>query len=95
MKKSNVIYIILPLLLFFTYCEKQEDFNVKNLNHNIIMILGHAGMGDLYKYPNNTMESIEPVLGIGADGTELDIQMTKDSVLILFHDETLTRKDEM
>lgn len=77
------------LLLLLTHCEQEEDFHVENLNHNVIMILGHAGMGDLYKYPNNSWESIEPVIGIGADGTELDVQITKDSVLILFHDETL------
>ena len=70
-------------------CDKAENYNIKNLNHNTIMILGHAGMGDLYKYPNDTYEAIEPVIGIGADGTEVDVQITKDSVLILFHDETL------
>ena len=88
--KTNITIVVLfSLGLFFSHCNKEEGFKVKNLNHDIIMILGHAGMGDLYKYPNNTLESIEPVIGIGADGTELDVQITKDSVLILFHDETL------
>ena len=84
------IGFILLLAIFATGgCEKQEDFHVSNLNHDVIMVLGHAGMGEFYKYPNNSWESIEPALGIGADGVEIDIQMTKDSVLILFHDETL------
>lgn len=91
MKKNSKIgfVFILALTLFFSRCDKEENYNIKNLNHNVIMILGHAGMGDLYKYPNDTFESIEPLIGIGADGTEVDVQITKDSVLILFHDETL------
>lgn len=88
--KVNIsIILLLILALFFSRCDKEEDYQINNLNHNIIMILGHGGMGDLYKYPNNSMEAIKPVIGIGADGTEIDVQITKDSVLILFHDETL------
>lgn len=89
MKDKIFIILIICFGLGFSQCEKEEDFYIENLNHNVIMILGHAGMGDLYKYPNNSWEAIEPVIGIGADGTELDVQITKDSVLILFHDETL------
>ncbi len=90
--KSNhkiLTLLLLGLGLLFSQCDKEENYIIKNLNHNVIMILGHGGMGDLYKYPNNTLEAIKPVIGIGADGTELDVQITKDSVLILFHDETL------
>jgi glycerophosphoryl diester phosphodiesterase len=91
MKHKNQIIVFLSFLTFLVIigCDKQEDYHVQNLNHNIIMILGHAGMGEFYKDPNNTWESIEPALGIGADGVEIDIQMTKDSVIILFHDATL------
>jgi len=87
-KISKYLITIAFILITFS-CEKEEDFTVNNLNHNIIMILGHGGMGDLYKYPNNSLEAIIPVIGIGADGTELDVQLSKDSVLILYHDEKL------
>jgi len=87
-KKSSITFFLIVLFLGLG-CEKEDDFNIRNLNHNIIMILGHGGMGDMYKYPNNSMEAILPVIGIGADGSEIDIQLTKDSVLILYHDEKL------
>jgi glycerophosphoryl diester phosphodiesterase len=89
---KKLLYISLTGLLtmmLLSTCNKEEIYDISNLNHNTILVLGHAGMGDLYKYPNNSWESIEPVIGIGADGTEIDVQITKDSVLILFHDETL------
>lgn len=49
-------------------------------------------MGKKYKYPGNSFESIETVLNIGADGSEIDVQITKDSVLVIFHDKELSKK---
>lgn len=90
MIKKRIRYVLLLMIIFLSSnCEKEEDFNVQNLNQNVIMILGHGGMGDLYKYPNNSLEAILPVIGIGADGTEVDVQLSKDSVLMLYHDEEL------
>lgn len=37
----------------------------------------------------NSAESIEKCLRLGADGTEMDIQLTKDCVLVLYHNSTL------
>jgi glycerophosphoryl diester phosphodiesterase len=89
--KSNkkLIGLLIILAFVFSQCRDEEDFDIQNLNHNTIMILGHGGMGDLYKFPNDSYEAILPVIGIGADGSEVDVQITKDSVLILFHDATL------
>lgn len=90
MIKNSLRYIFLVAIVsLLTTCGKEKDFKVENLNHNIIMILGHGGMGDLYKYPNNSLEAIIPVIGIGADGTEVDVHLSKDSVLVLYHDEDL------
>lgn len=72
-------------LISITACNKDE-FEITNLNNNEISILGHAGMGISSIYPMNTLESILNCLNLGADGTELDVQMTKDSVLVAFHD---------
>jgi glycerophosphoryl diester phosphodiesterase len=54
--------------------------------------LGHGGGG----FPTidnpfapNSLESISSAMRAGADGVELDIQMTKDSVLVLYHDDRL------
>ena len=46
-------------------------------------------MGIAFKYPINSYESLEPCFRIGAKGSEMDVQMTKDSVLVLFHDAKL------
>ncbi len=46
-------------------------------------------MGSESIYPVNTLESFQSCLDRGADGTEMDVQVTKDSVLVIYHDENL------
>ncbi len=81
--------MILSILLFVASSCQKEDFDIINLNNNKIIVLGHGGMGIGHTYPMNSFESILNCLNLGADGTEIDVQMTKDSVLVAFHDEFL------
>lgn len=41
--------------------------------------------------PENTMPAFELAYDMGADGIELDVQMSKDGVLVICHDETIQR----
>ncbi len=68
------------------------EFEIKNLNGDSITILGHGGMGVNSIYPLNSFESIFLSLNMDSDGAEFDIQMTKDSVLVLYHDHNLSSK---
>jgi glycerophosphoryl diester phosphodiesterase len=77
------------LIIYISSCKKEStSFNIQNMN-NKVLALGHGGSGELNLYPMNTYESIMNCLDAGSDGTEWDIQMTKDSVLVAYHDETL------
>ena len=69
-------------------------FSITNLSSNQIFCFGHAGMGEAFQYPANTYESIEPCLRIGADGTEIDVQLSADSALVLYHDHDLSTKTD-
>lgn len=42
-------------------------------------------------YPENTMEAFQAAYDVGADGVELDVQLTQDGEVIVFHDATLDR----
>ncbi|MGA2526808.1 MAG: glycerophosphodiester phosphodiesterase family protein [Smithellaceae bacterium] len=42
-------------------------------------------------YPENTMESFQGAISMGADMIELDVQLTSDGEVVVFHDEKLTR----
>lgn len=83
--------IIFSCIVFFVIIScKKEEFNIQNLNGNKITALGHAGMGVGNTYPMNSSESILKCLNLGMDGTEFDVQMTKDSVLVLYHGHDLS-----
>ncbi len=47
--------------------------------------------GDVQNYPENSLEAILSAIMLGADAVEIDIRLTKDNVMVLMHDETLTR----
>ncbi len=91
MKSKHFLHLLLFYLLISS-CNNDPRIDIQNLNGDRIGVLGHRGMGIGSIYPGNSFESIEQVLNIGADGTELDVQITKDSVLVIFHDEDLSKK---
>ncbi|MCF8368826.1 MAG: hypothetical protein K9G76_07260 [Bacteroidales bacterium] len=80
---KNRISLLTFLIILFS-CEKAE-IDINNLNNNTISIFGHGGMGIGESYPVNSFESIMKCLNTGADGSEIDVQMTRDSVLVAYH----------
>lgn len=87
---------ICTLFIFFSCGKNKVDLSqIKNLNGDKITAMGHAGMGIASQFPINTFESIQSALNLGVEGTEIDIQMTKDSVLVLYHDETLEQQTNL
>lgn len=53
--------------------------------------LNFAHRGFSGKYLENTMEAFQAAYEAGADGVELDVQLTQDGEVIIFHDATLDR----
>ena len=53
--------------------------------------INYAHRGASTYYPENTMLSFRKGLEMGANGIETDVQITKDGILVLFHDDTLER----
>ena len=63
-----------------------------NLNSGILTktkITAHRGFSKAA--PENTMYAFEAALDSGADYIELDVQLTKDAQLVVFHDKTIER----
>lgn len=53
------------------------------------LIFAHRGLSKTH--PENTMTAFKAARDAGADGLELDVQLTKDHVPVLIHDETVNR----
>ncbi len=57
-----------------------------------IPVLGHRGIKA--KYPENTLPSFEAAIKLGVDLIEFDINVTKDDVLVVIHDNTIDRTSD-
>jgi glycerophosphoryl diester phosphodiesterase len=81
MRRNNIALILLLILIA---CGQKRP----KLSRDTV-ILGHGGMGIYSNYPLNSLESVVQCLELGAEGTEIDLQMSKDGVLYAYHDRTL------
>ncbi|HET6245707.1 MAG: hypothetical protein H0V01_04155 [Bacteroidetes bacterium] len=90
-KVMQALFLILIVLTLLA-CSKTES-GIVNLNEGKIGIIGHGGSGfqsETNPLPHNSFGSIVKAIEANqADGVELDIQISKDLKLILYHDRTL------
>lgn len=95
-----ISYILVTIsILGLSSCsfEKQEQqtrvekiiAEINDPKSDYIVVASHRG--DWRNYPENSIPAIESVIRMGVDIMELDVKMTKDSVLILMHDKTIDR----
>lgn len=66
-----------------------KSVNVWSMIRDRTLLLGHRGAP--VELPENTMRSFRRAVALGADGVELDVQLTRDGVPVVMHDETLER----
>lgn len=52
-------------------------------------VIAHRGYSG--RYPENTMLAFRKAAEAGCDGIELDVQLTKDNVVVVIHDERIDR----
>ena len=96
----NAKYVALTVwaALFAMSCVHQQTFEtrvekilyeINDPESDYVVVASHRG--DWRNYPENSIPAIESVIRMGVDIMELDVKMTKDSVLILMHDKTIDR----
>ncbi|MFZ2398989.1 MAG: glycerophosphodiester phosphodiesterase family protein [Smithella sp.] len=68
-----------PYHLFKYHYQNGDDFTV----------IAHRGASAYY--PENTIPSFEGAIEMGADMVELDVQLTSDKEVVVFHDEKISR----
>lgn len=70
---------------------RAENLREKILSGDTTSVIVVAHRGDWRYAPENSIAAIEHSIAVGVDVVELDLQLTKDSVLIVMHDITLNR----
>lgn len=62
---------------------------IKDPSTDYVLVASHRG--DWRNYPENSLPAMNSAIKMGVDIIELDLAMTKDSVLVVCHDRTLDR----
>ena len=60
-----------------------------NCDESSVIVVAHRA--DWRNFPENSLEAIQRSIDMGVDMLEIDVQRTKDGVLILMHDHNLDR----
>lgn len=88
MKRINVLLVLAASLLIAACAPKEQYANraemilaqINDPNSDYVVVISHRG--DWRNYPENSIPAIESVIRMGVDMMELDVKMTKDSVLV-------------
>ena len=94
MKKT--VFIILGLLALLSSCSPKYANKAEKVvaamhdpSSKYVVVVAHRG--DWRNYPENSIPAIESAISMGVDIVELDLKLTKDSVLVLSHDDIANR----
>ena len=95
---KKFVFIALSVLVALVSCSPKQEYatrtdkilaEINNPESEYVVVISHRG--DWRNYPENSIPAIESVIRMGVDMMELDVKMTKDSVLVLSHDKTIDR----
>ena len=94
MKRSTVAMLLLTVACGSSDSTPADDVRAQITSLAPAANLGHRGTGLTragHPFPENSISSCQEAIAQGADGVDIDVQMTKDGALIVMHDDTLDR----
>ena len=98
----KIIVLIIACVIHFS-CQQKSGVKVADSEnktpisvHSILtedpdQVLVIAHRGDWRHAPENSLQAIKNCISMGVDMVEIDVRLTKDSIPILMHDNTLNR----
>ena len=95
MKKT--LFVLFACICALTACTEQPTQTradrireqLLTCDESSVIVVAHRA--DWRNYPENSLEAINSAIEMGVDMLEIDVQRTKDGVLILMHDHNLDR----
>jgi glycerophosphoryl diester phosphodiesterase len=86
------VFSLLFIVCFSLQAQSRADSLLSLLHDtsgNYVFVVAHRG--DWRNAPENSLKAVERAIKMGVDIVEIDIRMTKDSVLVLMHDAAIDR----
>lgn len=84
-KFLQLFFIAISSLLF----AQKKEVSLSKFPDDKVMVVAHRG--DWREAPENSVWAVKKAIEKGVDMAEIDLAMTKDSILILMHDNTIDR----
>jgi glycerophosphoryl diester phosphodiesterase len=81
--------IFLLLLLIANTVFAQKNVSLSKFPNDKVMVVAHRA--DWREAPENSAWAVKKAIEKGVDMVEIDLALTKDSVLVLMHDQTIDR----
>lgn len=94
----KTIFVFLACICALTACVVQEKTPTRaeqirekllTCDESSVIVVAHRA--DWRNFPENSLEAIQSSIDMGVDMLEIDVQRTKDGVLMLMHDHDLNR----
>ena len=96
--KKLIYFCLAAAAMVIASCSQQPQYanrvekilaEINDPNSEYVVVISHRG--DWRNWPENSIPAIESIIKMGVDMMELDVKMTKDSVLVLMHDKNIDR----
>lgn len=91
MKRVSIL-CAMALFAIVTFAQQRVDKLISDLNNpksKRVLVVAHRG--DWRNAPENSLQAFQNCIDMGVDMIELDLHLSKDSVLFLMHDATVDR----
>ena len=95
---KKILFVLFACLCVMTACTSQKETRTRaerireqllTCDENSVIVVAHRA--DWRNFPENSLEAVQSAIDMGVDMLELDVQRTKDGVLMLMHDHNLDR----
>ena len=90
--KKLLLLTVLALTALGTFARNRAEEIIDIINgpkSDYVLVASHRG--DWRNYPENSLAAMNSAIKMGVDIIELDLAMTRDSVLVVCHDRTIDR----
>lgn len=86
---KNKLTILLFVAASVILTAQNKEISLSKFPDDKVMVVAHRG--DWREAPENSVWAVKKAIEKGVDMAEIDLAMTKDSILILMHDNTIDR----
>ena len=84
-----LVYIIILVATYLWLLISPAITGISSSTDNKVITTGHRGAAGYA--PENTLASVQKAIDLGVQRIEIDIQQTKDSVVVVIHDDSVDR----